>query len=123
MDSPPMSARTVAIGMIAATGSASIGEGKDRLAPGHEGVGLGDVAAGGSPLDLLAATGVEHDATGPARDFGDSNRAEMPDQLIQRTRDRGHRTKLLDEVLTGLDSGLAKHRLSTPEQIYASWPE
>ena len=77
--------------MVASSRAAGVAEDENLLAVRHEGVGLNQVAARGSPFDALPADLVAEQAPRTARDFGDAVGAEIANDFVERARDGGHR--------------------------------
>ena len=112
VDAAAVGALAVAVGMIAAAGPTSIGESQDRLAAGHEGVGLTNVAARRPAFDLLPAAAVDDQPAGPSGYLGNRIGTKFADQLVERCWDCRHRTQALNEVVASLKRGLGVDRIA-----------
>ena len=122
--------------MVAATGPASIGEDQNLLAPIHECLGLGDVGAGLSRLQLLASIAPDDQSAASAGHFGDLIDPEPLNDRVERGRNWRQRAELFDHPIAGgerepwasLLHALAEHehvtcKLSglTTEASWRSW--
>jgi hypothetical protein len=89
--------------MIAPPGPARVREDENLLGARHEGVCFSKIGTGRSPLDALVPARIGQEPAAAACYLGDLVGAEMPDDRVERARDRRHGAELLDEFFPRAD--------------------